>query len=144
MRRVLAIAAAAALSACGQPRQLFVDHAWVRLGAVPGRPAAAYFTLHGGPADATLIAVSTDVAVKAEMHRSMAAGGVETMAPLASAAVPAATELAIAPGGRHAMLFDVNPGIKPGATITLTFTFADGERIQQDAAVVAAGDPAPK
>ena len=42
------------------------------------------------------------------------------------------------------VLFDVNPGIKPGSTMNFTFTFADGERILQTAGVIAAGDPAPK
>ena len=58
--------------------------------------------------------------------------------------MPARGKVSFAPGGKHAMLFDVNPGIKPGGTITFIFTFADGLRIQQDAGVIAAGDPAPK
>ncbi len=30
-----------------------------------------YFTLHGGPADATLVSVTSDVSIRAEMHESM-------------------------------------------------------------------------
>ena len=133
------------LAGCAPEKQLYVDGAWVRLAAVPGRPAAGYFTIHGGPADATLIGISTEVAVRTELHESMAgAGGTMSMAPVKQVAVPARGKVAFAPGGKHAMLFDVNPGIKPGGTITFIFTFADGLRIQQDAGVIAAGDPAPK
>ena len=47
--------AARTLASCSQPKELAVDGAWVRLGAVTGRPAAAYFTVHGGPTPATLL-----------------------------------------------------------------------------------------
>ena len=138
------LAAVAALAGCSQPRELYVSDAWVRLPAVAGRPAAAYFTLHGGATDATLITVSTDVAIKTEMHETKNEGGAMTMAPLASVAVPARGKVAFAPGGRHVMLFDLNPSVKRGGAMTLTFSFASGLRIQQDATVIAAGDPAPK
>ena len=139
MTALLAVAGAF-LGACGGPKQLTVEHAWVRLAAVKGRPAAAYFTVHGGPRPATLIAVSSDVGVRSEMQRSMNAGGMATMAPLDRVLIPATTDVTFAPGGRHVMLFDVNPGIKPGRAMTLTFTFADGTRIPLNADVVGAGE----
>jgi len=145
LRAAAAVAMASAmLAACGGPKELTVEHAWVRLAAVKSRPAAAYFTIHGGPKPATLVAVSSDVAVRSEMHQSMSAGGVATMAPLDRIAIPAHADVAFAPGGRHVMLFDVNPGIKPGRAMTLTFTFADGTRIPLNADVVGAGDPQPE
>lgn len=145
MRQLKTIGLAAmlswALAACSAPPELSVDDAWVRLNAVPSRPAAAYFTLHGGAADATLINVTTDVAVRSEMHESMSGG----MKPLASVAVPATGKVAFRPGGRHVMLFNVNPGIRPGERrMLLTFTFSDGTRIQRKAQVLGAGDPAPQ
>lgn len=145
MRIVLALTLmgglASLLSACEQPRELAVDHVWVRLGAVPGRPAAAYFTVQGGPAPATLISVTTDVAIKSEMHETMTKGGMSQMAPLQRVEIPANTDVAFKPGGRHVMLFDVNPGIKSGRKIDFTFAFADGTRILHNADVIAAGDP---
>ena len=142
--RPVFLLSALVLAACSQPKELSVTDAWVRLPAVAGRPAAAYFTLHGGPTDATLIDVSTDVAIKMEMHETRNEGGRTTMAPLASVAVPARAAVTFVPGGRHVMLFDLNPSVKRGGTMTLTFSFANGLRIQQDATVIAAGDPAPK
>ena len=38
----------AAISVHAAPPPPAVDAAWVRLSVVPGRPAAAYFTLKGG------------------------------------------------------------------------------------------------
>ncbi|WP_206364274.1 copper chaperone PCu(A)C [Sphingomonas sp. UV9] len=143
MRIVFGLGVAAmALASCSQPKELSVDGAYIRLGAVTGRPAAAYFTVHGGPTPATLISVTTDVAIKAEMHETMAKDGVTSMAPLTRIEIPAKTDVAFAPGGRHVMLFNMNPGIKPGARAMLTFAFSDGTRILYNANVVAAGTPA--
>ena len=141
---VLLLATGLALAGCSKPNVLHVDHAWVRLSPVRANPSAAYFQVHGGPADATLIAVSTEVAIKSEMHQTVTgANGVTTMDRVASVPIPANTLVAFKPGGRHVMLFDVNPGIKPGATMTFTFSFGDGTRIQQNARAIGAGDPPP-
>jgi copper(I)-binding protein len=40
------------------------------------------------------------------------------------------------------MLVDLNRGITPGKTVTLTFTFADGTRLLRRAEAVAANAPA--
>lgn len=148
MRIVLALGLMAALApllaGCEKPRELSVDGAWVRLAAVPGRPAAGYFTVHGGPAPATLISVTTDVAIKSEMHETMTKGSMSQMTPLQRVEIPANTDIAFKPGGRHVMLFSVNRGIKRGSEFTFTFSFADGTRILHTADVIEAGDPGPK
>lgn len=142
--RVLGVVAAVIMVAsCGQPAalpaELGVTGAWVRLAAVPGRPAAGYFTLHGGAADATLIRVTTPAANGAEMHESMAGG----MKAIGSVPVPAAGAVRFAPAGRHVMLFDLDPRLTPGKTVPLVLGFADGRQLRTDARIAAAGDPAP-
>ena len=139
-KAVTTMVLAGALAGCGKPAALTVDAAWVRLPAVPGRPAAAYFTLHGGAADATLIAVASDRARRAELHESMAGG----MRPLAAVGVPAGAAVRFAPGGRHVMLFDLDPRLSAGAATTLRLTFADGRSLAVPARTVAAADPAPQ
>ncbi|OWK28596.1 copper chaperone PCu(A)C [Sphingomonas mucosissima] len=135
--------AAAALTGCAPEKQLSISDAWVRLAAVEGRPAAAYFTIHGGPQDATLVSVRTDMAVRTELHESKATQGGMTMDAVDQVPVPALQQVQFAPGGKHAMLFNVNSAVKPGGSLTFIFTFADATRIQQNARVIAAGDPAP-
>jgi copper(I)-binding protein len=142
-RAVPLLVITAALAGCAQEKQLYISDAWVRLAAVEGRPAAGYFTIHGGPTDARLISVVTDVAIRTELHESrMTPGGGMAMEPLREVPVPALGQVRFAPGGKHAMLFTVNPSVKPGGSLTFTFTFADATRIQQTARVIAAGDPA--
>lgn len=144
----LLLATALLLGGCGQPEHVTIDRGYVRLSAVPRRPAAAYFTIHGGRADAVLIDVSSDVAIRTEMHQSMTSpsqtgGGMASMKPLDHLPIPAGSDVVFAPGGRHVMIHDLNPGIRAGKTMILRFTFADGRRIEQDMMVVAPGSPAP-
>ncbi len=141
--RSIPVFALLALAACGSPPALSVDKGYIRLAAVPGRPAVAYFTVHGGTSDTTLIDVNSPVSVKSEMHQSMSAGTMATMKPLGDVPVRAGSSVVFAPGGKHLMLFDMNPGIKPGRKVTLTFTFSNNQRIEYDVPTIAAGAPAP-
>ncbi|MCW3848668.1 copper chaperone PCu(A)C [Sphingomonas sp. LB-2] len=146
MRAFGAIAAMAMLAGCQQaPRDVSVDGAWVRLPAVAGNPGAAYFALHGGSKDAILLAVMAKFAVRAELHESMEGhAGMTSMAPVRQVAVPAGATVTFAPGGKHVMLFDVSPSLKPGEKAPVTLSFADGKTVEVQAIIVGAGDPAPK
>lgn len=53
--------------------------------------------------------------------------------------IPAKSEVKFAPGGKHVMFWNVNPGITAGKAMTLIFTFADGNEIQVDAPTKAMG-----
>lgn len=127
------------LAACRPAEHPRVDDAWVRLPAVPGRPAAAYLTVHGGAAPTAVIAVKTTSADRAELHESMANG----MRPIAFVPVPAHGTVRFAPGGRHVMLFDVDPSVRPGGTVVLYVTLRGSRLVAASAKVVAPGDPAP-
>lgn len=140
---VLLLLATASLTGCGQPAQLYVDDAYVRLPAVAGRPGVAYFTLHGAEGATRLLSVTSPVVIKSELHESMQHSGTMSMAPIKEVTVPAKATITFAPGGKHVMLFNINKRIAPGKTMPLVFNFANNERIEVDAPVIAAGDPAP-
>ncbi|WP_223796166.1 copper chaperone PCu(A)C [Sphingomonas nostoxanthinifaciens] len=121
-----------------------VVRAWVRLPAVAGLPAAGYFTIEGGSADERLVKIESTLARRTEMHQSMKGmGAMTTMAPLADVAVPAHGQVAFAPGGRHAMLFDLDRAVAPGTAVPLRFGFASGRTAEAEAKTVGAGDDAP-
>lgn len=137
-------ALAALLGGCGAKPGARVDGAWVRLPAVAGRPGAAYFTLKAGDAPVTLVALKTPAAARVELHESMGDhSGTMTMTPLSSVAVPAGGSVRFAPGGKHAMLFDIAPGTTAGSETVLTLTLSDGRTLDAKAAVRGAGDAAP-
>ncbi|MFV0624973.1 copper chaperone PCu(A)C [Sphingomonas sp. ac-8] len=142
------------LAACS-PTDLEVHDAWVRLPAVPGRPAAGYLTLVGGQTDATLVAVTTPAAARTELHETMKtadaghaampgmagrASAATTMRPLEALPLPAGRTVKLAPGARHLMLFDVDAKVTPGASVPLRLEFADGRTLETQAKAVAAGD----
>jgi copper(I)-binding protein len=144
MKRIALLAALALLAGCGsRSAEPKVTHAWVRLPAVPGRPAAAYFTVTGGRNDETLVRVESALAKRIEMHESMGEGGMMTMKPLDTVPLPARAESRFAPGARHLMLFDVDPVVTPGTAIPLRFGFASGTTTEAEAKTVAAGEDAP-
>ena len=139
----LLIPAVVSLAACQPARDVTVERPWVRLAAVPANPSAAYFTIRGGAKDETLTGVTAPAAQRTEMHESMTSGGMMTMAPLKLVAIRSGDSVSFAPGGKHVMLFALNPEVKPGGTTPLTFTFASGRKLTVAARVVGAGDSAP-
>jgi len=144
-RFVVAGAALALLAGChAQPvARLEVRDAWVRLAAVPGRPAAAYFNLAGAATADRLVAVTSPKVATIELHGGGMSDGMMTMRKLDGVDVPVGGSVAFAPGGNHAMLFGVDPSVKPNATLPLSFRFASGARMDVAAATVNAGGDAP-
>ena len=137
-RTVLALfAAAAALAACSAPNSdsdaVRVEGAIVTLPAVAGRPGAAYFTATAPKADIRLQRVDSAKAGRTELHEA-------GMEPVAEVALPANEAVAFAPGGRHVMLFDLDPALQAGGHIPLTFTFAGASPVTVQAEVRAPGD----
>jgi periplasmic copper chaperone A len=131
------------LGACAKEKELSVTDAYVRYAAVPANPSAAYFTIHGGAQDVSLIGVSTDVAIRSEMHESMKDGAAMSMKPVMNVQVPAGNMVKFEPGGKHVMLWNINPGVKPPKRITLTLAFSNGQELTTTAPLIAAGAPAP-
>jgi len=133
------------LAACqpSKPAELAVRDAWVRLPAVPGRPAAAYFTLSGGTTADRLVAIASPRVERIELHEGGMDGRMTTMRPVAGVAVPAGGTVTFAPGGDHAMLFGVDGTIASGATLPLELSFASGRRLLTQARAVSAGSAAP-
>lgn len=133
----LAVTASIALAACsGTPAELTVERAMVRLSSNPAAPSVAYFTIKGGPVADRLIEVSSPVVIRSEMHETMKNGSMTTMAPITGGvAIPANGTVKFEEGGRHLMLFNVNPGIKPDTAMALVFTFASGNKFQIQASV---------
>ena len=146
LRPLVALFAVAALAACQkpEPKTLDVTGVWVRLAAVPDRPGAAYFKLAGGDTPERLIAVESPKVATIELHAGGMEGSMMTMKPMSGADVPAKGVTAFAPGGNHAMLFGVDPSIRSGSALPLTFRVQSGKALTANATVYAAGDMAPE
>ncbi|HMG47603.1 MAG TPA: copper chaperone PCu(A)C [Allosphingosinicella sp.] len=141
---VPALAISIALAACGDSRPIQPAAAtpFVRLAAVPGRPAAGYFQLRIAGDRGALLSVTSPQARRVEMHETMTSGTMSSMRPLRHIAVRRGDILAFTPGGRHLMLFDVDPAIRPGGRIELVLHFERGEPRRLTARIEAAGGEA--
>ncbi|MCX7356214.1 MAG: copper chaperone PCu(A)C [Alphaproteobacteria bacterium] len=96
-------------------------HAQIVFGAKVG---AAYLRVTNGSTEPDrLVAVSTPMASKAELHSVIDDNGVMKMRLVEGIALKPGETVELKPGGLHVMLMDIQPGLKPGDTIPLTLTF---------------------
>lgn len=134
----------AAGAASAQNGGLTVDHAWAR--ATPGKSeiGAAYASIRSPTAD-RLVAASTPVAQKAELHTMSMSGMVMKMRPAAGVDIPAGEPVTLAPGGVHIMLMGLAKPLKAGQSFPLTLTFEKAGTRTVEVAVekVGATGPAP-
>ena len=70
-------------------------------------------------------------------------GGMMHMMPLTEVAISQGSAATFQPGGKHAMLFGIDPKLRAGDQLPLTFIFRDGQKIEAQAKLVAVGAPAP-
>lgn len=131
-------------AASAQSGQLAVDNAWAR--ATPGKSTigAAYVTIEAPTAD-RLVAASTPVANKAELHTMSMSGMVMKMRPIAGVDIPAGQKVILAPGGLHIMLIGLKKPLMAGQSFPLTLTFAKAGTRTVEVAVekIGAAGPAP-
>lgn len=132
LSRVIALVFAAllTLSACGdgagddagtQAGGIAVADAWVK--ATDMQMSAAFAVLsNSGDTDATVVAVTTDITERAELHETTDA----KMRQVTSFTIPAGDSLMLEPGGNHLMLMELSDPIEPGQEIEFTLEFDDG------------------
>ena len=124
------------LAACNpepEAPRVSVEEALVHLPAVKGRPGAAYFTLRTNNDPTRLTGVTSPSIERVELHDSVTTDGVSRMQKADSLTFGDALEFS--PGGKHAMLFGLDPALKPGAKIQLTFTFEPAPPVSVEASV---------
>lgn len=138
------------LSACaggGEGNNIKIEDAWVRavslmptqeqggdMGQMAGGMSAAYMRiLNSGNEPDRLLKVSSDVAMKVEMHMSEMKEGVMTMRPVDSIDVPANGQVELKPGGLHIMLIGINRDLTAGEKVKLTLDFEKAGEIQVEA-----------
>lgn len=140
------IVLAFAIPARGQDEAaISVLQPWARASILASRPAAAYLTiLNKDDRPATLVALETPVAGRAEVHRTVKKGDVMKMAPAGPIEVPAGGSIRMEPGGYHVMLVDLVRPIEKGETLKLTLRFANASPIAVFVPVLGPGARGPE
>jgi copper(I)-binding protein len=115
---------------------IMVMEPWAPPSLAGAHNGAAYFMVmnHGDAAD-RLIALSTPVAAKAELHREDVTNGVMRMRPTGPLTLEPGEMLELKPGTLHVMLLDLKQPLKPGEHFPLTLTFEKAGAMTLEATV---------
>ncbi len=154
MRRcvVALFVASAMLAGCGGDPAVFgASGAWARPTPAGATNGVIYLELSSDVRDALVAAnVPTDIAQRAELHTSDAAGagghqhgavssGIVTMEQVAEVVIEAGATVEFRPGGNHIMLVGLADPLERGDTFTATLRFSSGRTL--DVAVTVADNP---
>lgn len=125
-----------------------IDHPWARPTVTTRQPAAVFFHLENtGESDDTLIGIEIDagIAEGAELHTTINDEGTFRMRPLTGGiALPAGAEVAVQPGGHHAMLFGLVEPLTEGRRFAVTLVFEQAGRVEVEVVVEQPTEEAPK
>ena len=114
-----------------------INNPYARVMGGVGASGAVFFEIENHQdADDRLIAVTSDVADKVELHTHKEEGGVMKMlAVLEGFAVPAGGMHALARGGDHVMLMGLKSELKNGDVVDLTLTFEKAGEVKVQATI---------
>ena len=104
--------------------EIQVRHPWSRATPPGAQVAVGYMEIrnHGAQPD-RLVAVSTPVAKRVEMHVTQREGEVMRMRQVKHFEIPARERVALRPGGSHLMLVDITQPLKKGERFTMRLHF---------------------
>ena len=123
--RSWAVACLAVLAVGCTDANVTIDDAWIR-GARPGSTVAAGYCSITNTTPVSVTIVEFVGPVRVEMHETETIDGVSRMRPLHRLTVAAGETVTLAPGGKHLMLFDLDPAID---RTTLKAVLGDGSSL---------------
>jgi len=114
---------AASLSAMADEHKtgaIMVGEPWARV-LLHNRPAAGFMMIHNMGDDADrVVAASSPMAERVELHTHIKDGNVMKMRPVEAIDVPAKGQAELKPGGLHLMIFGLKHPMKPGDMLPVT------------------------
>ena len=117
--------------------------AWLRATAPGASVGAAYLELVNDGPDDELLAVTTPVAQRVEMHSMTTVGEMMQMRELTTVPVPGHARTTFGPGGLHLMLMDLRAPLKEGAVVPLVLRLRGAGTLKVQGRVLGLGAMAP-
>ncbi len=122
---------------------LRIETPWTRA-ALQGRQGAGFLVIRNTGAEADrLVAASSPVSGRMELHTHIRDGDVMRMRPVDDIPVPAGGSVTLQPGGLHLMFMGLNRPLVAGESIPVTLRFAEAGEVTIQLAVQAAGARGP-
>ena len=123
------------------PAGVSVADGRLNLPAVEGNPGAVYFTItNASEEQATIRAADMIGAESGLLHETAEWSGEVDMQELFTVPVMPGETLAFEPGGKHVMVYNLDPSLAVGGETEVTLTFAGGDKISFPVKILAAGD----
>lgn len=136
--------AAAQATAEQAPTGVSLERPWARASIGTSRPAAAYLTIvNQRPEPVRLVGITTPLAARAEVHRTVKAGNVMRMEQVERLDVPPGGRVVFEPGGLHIMLLDLRQPLVKGGTLPMTLRFSGGGSIDVSVPIFSPGAQGP-
>ncbi|HEY4250797.1 MAG TPA: copper chaperone PCu(A)C [Roseomonas sp.] len=142
-----AIALLAALPAAAQDYRagdIIVSQGWSRAAGANATGGAFLTIRNTGTAPDRLVAASSPIARRVELHIMSMDGDVMRMRPVDAVELPAGATVQLAPGGLHIMMIGLTQALEQGGTAPLTLRFERAGEVQVQLAVQAAGARGPQ
>lgn len=110
---------------------ILVDHPVIRVVSPQSRTGAGFMTIsNNGPQADTLVAVTTAIAARTELHETVMSGGMMQMRPLVGGvALTAGAKVAFQPGGRHVMFIGLSAPVAVGQKVKAQLVFARAGKV---------------
>jgi len=120
---------------------LVIDHPWSRATPPAAKTAAGYMTiLNKGTTADRLIAISSAVAGRVEIHRMMMDGSIMRMRPVPEGVeIRPGESVKLGPGGYHLMMMELREPMKQGQKVPVTLRFERAGQVTVELAVEAMG-----
>lgn len=113
----------------------------MNLPAVAGNPGVVYFTLtNTSEEQATIRGADVIGAASAKLHETSEWSGQMDMQELFAVPVMPGETMIFESGGKHVMVYEIDPSLAAGGETEVTLTFAGGDKISFPVKILAAGD----
>ena len=114
--------------------QVTVGDPWIRA-TVPAQKTAGAFMQLTSARPVRLVAVSSPVAGRVEIHQMEMQGQTMRMHAVDGLDLPAKQPVNLASGGYHVMLFDLKRQLKDGEQVPMTLSFVDASHKRENLTV---------
>ncbi|WP_028863225.1 copper chaperone PCu(A)C [Psychromonas aquimarina] len=116
--------------------QLTVDNAYIRATPPHAKNSAAFMVINNAQdREVQLVAVSSDIAERVELHNHIMEDGLMKMREVEQISIAQQGQAELQPGGLHVMFLGLKEELQEGQSVTLSLYFNNGEQIIIDAPV---------
>lgn len=121
-----------------------VTRVWARPTARSAPNGVIYMDIrNAGPVDVTITAIATDVATKAEIHRTVRADNIARMEKVGPLRIAAGETVSLKPDGLHVMLTELKSQLVTGRGFAARLIFDDESSVTVNVDVLARTPPQP-